>query len=61
MGLAPYGKPKYVNEIMNNLIDLKEDGLRLNMRYFDFASGLQMTNKKFHELLMEIQDCQKIK
>ena len=51
MGLAPYGKPKYVNEIKDNLLDLKEDGsFRLNMIYFDFASGLQMTNKKFHNL-----------
>ncbi len=51
MGLAPYGEPIYVNKILDNLIDLKEDGsLRLNMDYFDFATGLKMTNKKFQKL-----------
>lgn len=51
MGLAPYGEPKYVNEIYEHLIDLKEDGsFRLNMEYFDFATGLTMTSPKFHEL-----------
>ncbi|MCB1166302.1 MAG: carbamoyltransferase [Leptospiraceae bacterium] len=51
MGLAPYGEPKYVNAIMDNIIDLREDGsYRLNMDYFNFASGLRMTNEKFHNL-----------
>lgn len=51
MGLAPYGEPKYVDLIMDNLIDLKDDGtFRLDMRYFNYATGLTMTNKKFHSL-----------
>lgn len=51
MGLAPYGEPKYVDLILKELIDLKEDGsFRLNMRYFDYAVGLTMTNKKFSKL-----------
>ncbi|WP_289118083.1 carbamoyltransferase [uncultured Idiomarina sp.] len=51
MGLAPYGEPKYVNDIHEHLIDLKEDGtFRLNMDYFNFATGLTMTNKKFERL-----------
>jgi carbamoyltransferase len=51
MGLAPYGKPIYKDLILNNLIDLKEDGtFRLDMSYFDFATGLTMTNKKFDSL-----------
>jgi carbamoyltransferase len=51
MGLAPYGQPKYVTEILDNLIDLKEDGtFRLNMSYFSFANGLTMTNEKFDHL-----------
>ena len=51
MGLAPYGEPKYVDFILDNLIDLKEDGtFRLNMKYFNYATGLTMTNKKFAEL-----------
>jgi carbamoyltransferase len=51
MGLAPYGDPKYVNLILDNLLDLKEDGsFRLNMDYFDYAINLKMTNKKFSEL-----------
>ena len=41
MGLAPYGQPKYKDLIINNLIDLKEDGsFRLNMKYFNYATGL---------------------
>ena len=48
MGLAPYGEPKYVDVIMRELIDLKDDGsLKMNMRYFDYCAGLKMTNKKF--------------
>jgi carbamoyltransferase len=51
MGLAPYGEPKYVDTILDNLIDLKEDGtFRLDMSYFNFATGLTMTNKKFSDL-----------
>ena len=51
MGLAPYGKPIYAKLIKKNLIDIKEDGsFRLNMRYFDYATGLKMTNKKFENL-----------
>lgn len=52
MGLAPYGEPKYVDLIFDKLLDVKEDGtFRLDMDYFDFATGLTMTNKKFDELL----------
>ncbi|MDM8559738.1 carbamoyltransferase [Candidatus Parabeggiatoa sp. HSG14] len=51
MGLAPYGEPKYVQTILENLIDLKEDGtFQLNMRYFNYAVGLTMTNRKFSKL-----------
>ncbi len=51
MGLAPYGEPKYVQTIYDHLIDLKEDGsFKMNMEYFDYCSGLKMTNKKFNRL-----------
>jgi len=51
MGLAPYGDPKYVDLILEHLIDLKEDGsFRLNQEYFDYCSGLRMTSSKFHRL-----------
>ena len=51
MGLAPYGEPKYVRHILDELIDLREDGsLRLNMKYFNFAAGLTMTNGAFDRL-----------
>jgi carbamoyltransferase len=51
MGLAPYGEPRYVRQILDELIDLREDGsLRLNMEYFDFAAGLRMTNARFDRL-----------
>jgi carbamoyltransferase len=51
MGLAPYGEPKYVNVIKNNLIDINDNGtFALNMDYFDFATGNRMTNDKFHKL-----------
>ena len=51
MGLAPYGEPKYKQLILDNLLDLKKDGtFRLNMDYFNYATGLTMTNKKFSEL-----------
>jgi len=51
MGLAPYGEPKYAGVIFDNLIDLKPDGsFRLNLEYFDYCTGLTMTNQKFNEL-----------
>ena len=51
MGLAPYGSPKYKDLIFKKLIDVKEDGsFRLNMKYFNFATGLTMTNEKFSKL-----------
>lgn len=51
MGLAPYGKPKYANLIRTNLIDIKEDGsFKLDMSYFNYTTGLTMTNSKFHNL-----------
>ena len=54
MGLAPYGNPKYKNLIFDNLIDLKEDGtFRLNMDFFNYATGLTMTNEKFSKLFGE--------
>jgi len=54
MGLAPYGNPKYKELILKELIDLKQDGsFRLNMRYFNYATGLTMTNDKFSNLFGE--------
>jgi carbamoyltransferase len=51
MGLAPYGEPLYRNKILDNLIDLKDDGsFRLNMDYFDFETGSKMTSLKFNQL-----------
>ncbi len=51
MGLAPYGEGKYVDLILKELIDLKEDGsFKLNMKYFNYCGGLTMTNKRFHRL-----------
>jgi carbamoyltransferase len=51
MGLAPYGEPRYVRQILDELIDLRDDGsLRLNMKYFNFAHGLTMTNAAFDRL-----------
>ena len=51
MGLAPYGEPRYKELILNELIDLKEDGsFKLNMKYFDYCVGLTMTNKNFEQL-----------
>lgn len=51
MGLAPYGEPKYVDVILDKLVDLKPDGsLALDMRYFDYCAGLTMTNGAFAEL-----------
>lgn len=52
MGLAPYGEPKYVRLIFDNLIDVKEDGsYRLNMSFFNYCTGLTMTNSRFDRLL----------
>ena len=51
MGLAPYGEPKYKDRILKELLDVKDDGsFRLNMKYFNYATGLTMTNKKFSDL-----------
>ena len=51
MGLAPYGTPKYARLIFDHLIDLKEDGsFRLDQSYFDYCTGLTMTNQRFDEL-----------
>ncbi len=51
MGLAPYGSPKFKSLILEKLIDLKDDGsFKLNMDYFNYATGLTMTNKKFSDL-----------
>jgi len=51
MGLAPYGEPKYVDQIKENLIDIKEDGtFRLNISYFKYHRGFRMTGRKFHKL-----------
>ena len=54
MGLAPYGEPKFKNLILDKLIDLKEDGtFKLNMKFFDYATGLKMINDKFLKLFGE--------
>ena len=51
MGLAPYGSPKFEKIIKDNLIDIKDDGsFRLNQKYFNYATGLTMTNQNFHDL-----------
>ncbi|MCG8547993.1 MAG: carbamoyltransferase [Alphaproteobacteria bacterium] len=54
MGLAPYGAPRYKDVILDNLLDLKEDGsFRLDQSYFNYATGLTMTNQKFSDLFGE--------
>ena len=54
MGLAPYGKPIYKDKILNNLIDLKEDGtFMLDQKFFNYSTGLTMTNKNFDDLFGE--------
>ena len=54
MGLAPYGQPDYVDRILDNLIDLKDDGsFRLDLSYFNYCTGLTMTNQKFADLFGE--------
>lgn len=51
MGLAPYGAPKFKDLILDKIVDLKEDGtFRLDQQYFDYCTGLRMTNEKFGEL-----------
>ena len=51
MGLAPYGEPRYVKQIFDTLIDVKADGsFRLNLDYFDYCTGLTMTNERFDGL-----------
>jgi len=51
MGLAPYGVPRFADVIKQNLIDIKDDGsYRLNLEYFDYCTGLKMTNEKFDKL-----------
>jgi carbamoyltransferase len=51
MGLAPYGEPKYVEKIFDSLVDLKDDGsYRLDLGYFNYCTGLTMTNGRFHDL-----------
>ena len=51
MGLAPYGQPVYADLIRKHLLDLRDDGsFRLDMRYFDYLSGLRMTNRRFADL-----------
>ena len=51
MGLAPYGEPKYAQLMFDNLIDIKDDGtFRLDQSYFDYCTGLRMTNDKFDKL-----------
>jgi carbamoyltransferase len=54
MGLAPYGEPRFVDLILEELIDLRDDGsFRMNMDYFDYAAGLVMTSPRFHRLFGE--------
>tara|TARA_B110000967_G_C18888889_1_gene565956 strand:- start:923 stop:2758 length:1836 start_codon:yes stop_codon:yes gene_type:complete len=54
MGLAPYGEPKYKDIILEHIIDLKDDGsFRLDQSYFNYSTGLTMTNKKFSDLFGE--------
>ena len=54
MGLAPYGEPRFLNVILDNLVDVKPDGsFRLDLRYFNYLTGLTMTNQAFHDLFGE--------
>ena len=51
MGLAPYGQPKYKEQILSSLLDIKDDGsFWLDQKYFDYCTGLKMTNRKFSDL-----------
>ncbi len=52
MGLAPYGEPRFTQTILDNLIDIRDDGsFKLDLGYFDYCTGLTMTNSRFHALL----------
>ena len=56
MGLAPYGEPRFSKTILDHLIDLKDDGsFRLNQEYFDYCTGLRMTNDRFAAALSEFR------
>ena len=62
MGLAPYGEPKFANLIKENLNIVAGNGsFQLNMEYFNFPTGLTMTNKKFHKLFGVVLGKQKQK
>ena len=51
MGLAPYGEPRFVDQILDQLIDLHEDGsFEMDLKYFDYLGGLTMTSRRFHDL-----------
>lgn len=51
MGLAPYGEPIYAEKILDKIVDLRDDGsFRLDLRYFDYCTGLRMTSRRFDEL-----------
>ncbi len=51
MGLAPYGEPRFTQTILDNLIDIRDDGsFKLDLGYFDYCTGLTMTNSRFHAL-----------
>ncbi|PKQ04496.1 MAG: hypothetical protein CVT72_12245, partial [Alphaproteobacteria bacterium HGW-Alphaproteobacteria-11] len=51
MGLAPYGKPRYADAILDHLLDLRPDGsFRLDLSYFNYCHGLTMTSERFHAL-----------
>jgi carbamoyltransferase len=57
MGLAPYGEAVYKDRIMNELMDIKEDGsFRMNMEYFNYAAGLTMTNENSISYLAVLQE-----
>ena len=55
MGLAPYGEPRYYQKIKDNLIDKKDGSFKLDQSYFDYATGLRMTNSKFNSLFGQKQ------
>ncbi|MQG73180.1 MAG: carbamoyltransferase [SAR202 cluster bacterium] len=51
MGLAPYGEPRFLDLILDRILDLRQDGsYRIDQKYFDYCTGLTMTNSRFHEL-----------
>ena len=60
MGLAPYGEPRFVDQIKENLIDIKDDGtFRLDISYFKYHRGFRMTGRKFHQLLVDHHEREK--